>query len=64
MRRFYLIRWLIRINILREAHAGVLMNLVASHGMTVAGSGFAAPNSGVVDQAASKWVGLGPIIAH
>jgi hypothetical protein len=49
-------------NILREAHAGVLMDLVASHGMTVTGSGFAEPQSGVVNKAASKWVAWAPLL--
>ena len=49
-------------NILGEAHAGVLMDLVASHGMTVTGSGFAEPQSGVVNKAASKWVAWAPLL--
>jgi putative transposase len=43
------------VNILREAHVAALMGLVAN-GMTVTGSGFAVPYSGLVDPVASKWV--------
>ena len=48
-------------NILREAHATALMELVASHGMSVTGSGYVAPNSGVVDPVASQWVDWAPL---
>jgi hypothetical protein len=48
-------------NILRETHTASLMALVAGHGMKVTGSGFVAPNSGVVDPVASQWVAWAPL---
>jgi hypothetical protein len=51
------------VNILREAHAAALMGLVANHGMTVNGSGFAVPNSGLIDPVASEWVDWAPLAA-
>jgi hypothetical protein len=51
------------VNILCEAHAAALVGFVANHGMTVKGSGFAAPNSGLIDPVASKWVDWAPLHA-
>ena len=49
------------VNILREAHTAVLVDVVRNHGMTVTRSGLLAPNSGVVDAAASQWVDWAPL---
>lgn len=49
------------VSLLREAQAAALVGLVANHGLTVIGSGFTAPNSGLVDPVASNWVDWVPL---